>query len=76
MATDNGRLTPYDYSSNLRAPEEKDEIVSHTVDRFQQIIGDLRYLTDITRTDIGYVTYKLGMVMHTPTKRHCRVLYP
>lgn len=69
MATSNGYLTPFDYILNLRAPDAEDDKVPHVFDNFRQLIGNLRYLTDSTRPELGYITSKLCMAMHTPTTR-------
>lgn len=74
MKTANGRLTPYVYSANLRAPDDNDDKVPRMAHSFRQLIGDLRYLTDSTRPDLGYITYKLGVEKPTPTTRHWRAL--
>lgn len=37
-------------------------------------MGDLRYLYDITRPDLAFITVILGRAMHLPTTSHWRIL--
>lgn len=74
MSSANGKLTPYTYQNDLHAPCPDDTHMPHTIDKFRQIVGDMRYLADSTRPDLAFITTKLGAAMHAPTARHWAAL--
>lgn len=70
MAAANGRCTPYGTTEELHPPVASDQKMPDTIDKYRQLVGDLRYLADCTRPDLTYITGKLGAAAHSPTHRH------
>lgn len=50
-----GRCIPYDYKAYFRPPEASDAHLPATEAKYRHLVGDLRYLADITRPDLSYV---------------------
>lgn len=70
MATENGRLTPYNKTEELQTPREIDYHMNVTKDKYRQLVGDLRYLADWTRPDLELITSKLANYLPPSTHRN------
>lgn len=44
-------------------------------DRYQALVGELRYLADSTRLDIAYATARLAQLIHKPITKHSTLLH-
>lgn len=65
---------PYLSVTELNSATDEDKLMPNTMEKYQKLIGDLRYLNDNTRPDVEYVTDKLVDATKCPTKRHWEAL--
>ena len=70
MCHANGKHTPYVDGSNLHPPRKDETEAPVSAKKFQQILGELRYIADSTRPDIYYAANRLGSAAKNPTQRH------
>lgn len=56
MTQANPRCETYLDTSILHEPREEDVNMPDTIEKFQKVVGDLRYSADCTRIDLNYVT--------------------
>lgn len=62
--------TKYQDITILHAPREEDVNMPYTIEKYQVVVEDLRYLADCTRPDLNYVAGCLGTELKLPTYRH------
>lgn len=70
----NPRQTPYKNDEEVCPPQLGDTLTPQHQEKFRQLVGDLNYSADSTRTDLGYITGKLGAALTKPTARHLEAL--
>lgn len=70
----NARYTPYQDKNILHGPRVEDTPMPHTIEKYQRIVSDLRYLADFTRPDKKYITGRLGVSNHKPTELYWEAL--
>lgn len=70
----NGRSTPYNADEDLSAPTDDDTLIRYNMEKYRQLVGDLRYLADSTGPDLAYVTSKLAAAISKTTTRHWAAL--
>lgn len=69
-----GRSTPSNTTDELFPPVENYQVLLHTLYNYRHIVRYMKYLADLTRPDLMYVTEKLGAAMHAPIKSPGTVL--
>lgn len=74
MINANGKSTPFPSDMEYHAPNKEDTYVPETLYKCRQLVGDLRYIADSTRPDIGFVVGRLGTAMGQPTIRHWKIM--
>ena len=74
MTEANGKDTPHASGVKYHPATFDDKTVPHLTGTFQNIVGELRYITDCTRPDINFYVNKLSAAMHNPTRRHWLIL--
>lgn len=70
----NPTLTPYNNMTPLDQQLNTTPLTQKEARRYQQILGELRYITDSTRPDIAYATNRLAQHMAKPQKHHQHAL--
>lgn len=66
----NGRNSSYTNEASIVPQGENYVHLDLTVDAYRRLIGDFRYLADITRPGLFHVTRKLPAATSKPTERH------
>ena len=70
----NGKSTPYPHGHLYHPPNMDDTPFPDVENKFMQLVGDLRYLANLTRPDLSFVVGRLGAAMANPTTRHWSIM--
>lgn len=66
----NGKQSPYADTKPLDKQADTPLLPHKKLKVYQQLVGDLRYITDSTRPDIYYITNRLAQYMQHPREHH------
>lgn len=70
----NGKTTMHPSKTAYHGPRQGDVTVMKTISTYRLHIGELRYIVDSTRLEIGYVVSRLVVSFAQPTKWHFNIL--
>lgn len=74
MVEVNGRAIPYEYGAQLNGPTTDDDGITHSIDKYRKLVGDLRYLEDSHRPGLCFIASKLGTANHDPIVRQWKYI--
>ena len=70
----NGRDTPHVEGYHYHGPDTDDITILQQKAKYQETLGELRYIADCTRPDIKFYVNRLSCAAHKPTKRHWAIM--
>ena len=70
----NGRDTPHAEGYRYHGPDTDDITIPQQKAKYQETLGELRYIADCTRPYITFFVNHISCAAHKPTKRHWAIM--